>query len=412
MTEATDFQRAYDDLLGQGLALDLTRGKPAPEQLDLAEEMLSLPGAGDHLSAAGVDVRNYGGDQGLPELREIFAELLNVPVAQLLALDNSSLSLMHDVLVYSLLHGRNGAEPWAGRSVKFLCPVPGYDRHFALCESMGIEMVPVALGERGPDVEQIAALVAEDPSIVGIWTVPTYANPTGAVYDEETVRALVSMPTAAPDFTIMWDNAYALHHLTDEEPAPIDVHGLAAAAGNPDRVISFASTSKITFAGAGVAFLGGSVETIAWFRNYAGFRSIGPNKVNQLRHVRFFGDAEGVRAHMRRHREIIAPKFDLALRILQERLGDAEAVRWSHPAGGYFITLEVADGTATRVVQLAKEAGIALTPAGASHPYRNDPDDRVIRLAPTMPSLAQLEAAIEGVAICVRLAAAEVPSQA
>ncbi|GAA1842918.1 aminotransferase class I/II-fold pyridoxal phosphate-dependent enzyme [Microlunatus capsulatus] len=400
---------AYEALVAQGLTLDLTRGKPSSAQLDLSNALLSLPGEGDHADAAGVDVRNYGGLQGLTELREIFAPLLNVPVAQLVAGDNASLAVMHDAIVFSLLKGTVGSpRPWAQEeNVRFLCPVPGYDRHFALCEQFGIEMVPVPLGADGPDLDAVRALVADDPSVKGIWVVPTYANPTGAVYSEDVTRALLAMPTAAPDFRVFWDNAYAVHHLTDVETPALDVLGLAAEAGNPDRVFLFASTSKITFAGAGVSFFASSAANIAWYLGHLGKRTIGPDKVNHLRHARFLRDADGVRALMRAHRAIIAPKFALVDQILSDRLGDLGAATWTDPDGGYFISLDVADGTATRVVALAKDAGIAMTGAGAAFPYGRDPRDRNIRIAPTMPSPDAVAQAIEGLAVCVLLAAVE-----
>jgi len=285
---------AYADLCAQGLKLDLTRGKPSSAQLNLSDELLTLPGPGGYTDASGVDCRNYGGGTGLLELREIFAPLLNVPVEQLVAGDNASLALMHDTIVFSLLKGAVGSErPWASAPIRFLCPVPGYDRHFTLCEQFGIEMIPVPLADDGPDLDEVRRLVA-DPSVKGIWVVPTYANPTGAVYTEAVTQALVEMPTAAPDFRIFWDNAYAVHHLTDSETPAIDVLGLAAAAGHPDRVFVFASTSKITFAGAGVAFFASSPANVAWYLLHLSKRTIGPDKVNHLRHARYLKSPDGV----------------------------------------------------------------------------------------------------------------------
>jgi DNA-binding transcriptional MocR family regulator len=400
---------AYDDLVARGLKLDLTRGKPAPSQLDLSLPLLSLPGQDDFTDASGVDCRNYGGTQGLPEIREIFAELLNVPVAQLVAGDNASLAIMHDTLVYALLKGTVDSErPWtAEERITFVCPVPGYDRHFALCEQFGIDMVSVPLGPEGPDMEAVRALVAGDASIRGMWVVPTYANPTGAVYSEQVTRELVSMPAAAPDFRIFWDNAYAVHHLTDRRAPALDVLQMAEEAGNPNRVVLFASTSKITFAGSGVSFFASSPANVSWYLGHLSKRTIGPDKVNHLRHVRFLRDADGVRALMERHRAIIAPKFELVDQILTKRLGEEQVATWTDPDGGYFISLDVPDGTAARVVALAKAAGIAMTGAGAAFPYGIDPHDRNIRIAPTFPSEAEVAAAIEGLALCVLLAATE-----
>ncbi len=409
VSSLADLQQAHDELRARGLKLDLTRGKPSAEQLDLSEALLALPGEGVHTDADGTDVRNYGGLDGLPQLRRIFAELLGVPVGQLLAGGNASLTTMYDTIVYATLFGVPGSErPWGREErVRFVCPVPGYDRHFAVLEELGIEMLPVPMTPDGPDAEAVAALVASDPSIKGMWVVPTYANPDGSVVTEEVARRLVSMPTAAPDFRILWDNAYALHHLTDDEVTSADALALAAEAGNPDRVILFASTSKITFAGAGVSFLGASPANIAWYRKHLAIQSIGPDKVNQLRHALFFGDADGVRAHMRKHRDIIAPKFDAVTSILAQRLGAAGVASWTEPKGGYFVSLEVVPGTASRVVELAQAAGIALTPAGAPFPYGKDPEDKVLRLAPTLPPIDEVRVAMDGVATCVLLAAAE-----
>ncbi|WP_206074517.1 aminotransferase class I/II-fold pyridoxal phosphate-dependent enzyme [Antribacter gilvus] len=404
-----ELQQAYAELQAKGLKLDLTRGKPSAEQLDLSNALLTLPGEAVTRDDAGTDVRNYGGLDGLPGLRRIFAELLGVPVEQLLAGGNASLTLMHDTLAYAMLFGfPQSPSPWSREeTVKWICPVPGYDRHFAICEAFGIEMIPVPMTADGPDAEAVAALVADDPAIKGMWVVPTYANPDGAVVTDDVARALVSMPTAAPDFRIVWDNAYALHHLTDDEVTSADALGLAAEAGNPDRVVMVASTSKVTFAGAGVAFWASSPGNVAWFKEHLAIASIGPDKVNHLRHQLFFGDAEGVRAHMRKHREILAPKFAAVIDILTDRLGKYGVGSWTSPKGGYFVTLTVVPGTASRVVELAKAAGIALTPAGATYPYGKDPEDAVLRLAPTMPPLDEVRTAMDGVATCVLLAAAE-----
>ncbi|MBF6333250.1 aminotransferase class I/II-fold pyridoxal phosphate-dependent enzyme [Nocardia transvalensis] len=398
----------YATLKTEKLTLDLTRGKPAPEQLDLSTGLLALPGADDFRDGAGTDCRNYGGQHGLPELRAIFGELLGIPVDNLLAGNNASLELMHDVIVFAMLHGTvDSSRRWLDEPVKFLCPCPGYDRHFGITETLGIEMIPIAMNHDGPDVHTIAELVASDAQIKGMWAVPNYSNPTGVTFSEEVVRELVSMPTAAPDFRLFWDNAYAVHPLTDIADPVLDVLGMAAAAGNPNRPFVFASTSKITFAGGGVSFMGGAKANLDWYLKYAGKRSIGPDKLNQLRHLRFFKDAEGVRAHMQKHRAILEPKFKLVLRILEERLGASKVASWTEPRGGYFISLDVLEGTAARVVALAKEAGIALTPAGAAFPYGKDPEDKNIRIAPSFPSSADLEAAMNGLATCVLLAATE-----
>ena len=335
--------RNYAELQAKGLKLDLTRGKPSPAQLDLSNALLSLPGGDDFRDGDGTDTRNYGGLHGLPELRAIFGELLGIPVQNLIAGNNASLELMHDVVVFSMLHGGvDSTRPWiAEPAVKFLCPSPGYDRHFAITETLGIEMIPVPMREDGPDVDLIEELVAADPAIKGMWCVPVYSNPTGVTFSWETVRRLVQMKTAANDFRLMWDNAYAVHTITHDFERNIDVLGLAEAAGNPNRPLVFASTSKITFAGAGVSFFGGSLGNIAWYLQYAGKKSIGPDKVNQLRHLRFFGDADGVRLQMQRHQQILAPKFAAVLDILDDRLGESKIASWTEPKGGYFVSLDV-----------------------------------------------------------------------
>jgi DNA-binding transcriptional MocR family regulator len=398
---------AYNALLAKGLKLDLTRGKPSAAQLDLSNELLTLPGEGTYMDSTGTDCRNYGGLQGLPAIRMIFAPLLNVPVDRLVAGDNSSLSIMHDSLVYALLKGTvDSVEPWSKAPIKFICPVPGYDRHFALCEQYGIEMIPVPLSQDGPDLDQVRRLVAEDRSIKGMWIVPMYSNPTGAIYTAEVTRALLEMP-AAGDFRMFWDNAYAVHHLTDAETPALDVLTMAAEAGHPNRIFLFASTSKITFAGAGVSFFASSASNVDWYLKNLSKRTIGPDKINHLRHALYLKGADGVAALMRRHREILAPKFEQVTSILSKRLGDYLGATWTDPEGGYFVSLDVADGTATRVVELAKQAGIAMTGAGAAFPYGRDPRDRNIRIAPSFPSPDEVAAAIDGLATCVLLAATE-----
>ncbi|MFV0494248.1 aminotransferase class I/II-fold pyridoxal phosphate-dependent enzyme [Mycobacterium sp.] len=405
-------QQEYAALKAKKLSLDLTRGKPSPEQLDLSNSLLGLPGdqsSDGFRDPEGTDTRNYGGLHGLPGLRAIFAELLGLPVQNLIAGNNASLEFMHDVVAFSMLHGGvDSPRPWIKEAaVKFLCPVPGYDRHFAITETMGIEMIPVPMLDDGPDVDLIEELVAADPAIKGMWTVPVFGNPTGVTYSWENVRRLVQMPTAAADFRLFWDNAYAVHTLTHDFVRPVDVLGLATKTGNANRPLIFASTSKITFAGAGVSFFGGSLGNIAWYLQYAGKKSIGPDKVNQLRHLRFFGDADGVRLHMQRHQQILAPKFALVAEILQQRLGASGIASWTDPKGGYFVSLDVMAGTARRTVALAKDAGIAVTEAGASFPYRKDPDDTNIRIAPSFPSIPDLRDAVDGLATCALLAATE-----
>jgi DNA-binding transcriptional MocR family regulator len=397
----------HTELKDAGLTLDLTRGKPSPEQLDLSSGLLDLPGQ-DFRDRAGTDTRNYGGLLGLPELREIFAPILQAPVEQVVAGDNASLAMMHDNLVFALLHGTaDSPRPWiAEETIKFICPVPGYDRHFALTEEYGVEMVPVPMHADGPDVAAVRELAA-DPAVKGMWLVPTYGNPGGGVVSETVAAELAAMDTAAPDFRIFWDNAYAVHHLTEQQTKSADILGLCAASGNPNRAIAFASTSKITFAGSGVCFLASSQANVDWYVGHLGKRTIGPDKVNQLRHARFLGDTEGVLALMDRHREILAPKFEQVVTILRDRLTPYGVAQWTEPKGGYFVSLDVVDGTASRVIELVREAGVAMTPAGAAFPYGDDPRDRNIRIAPSYPSPGELATAIDVLATCVLIAAAE-----
>lgn len=404
----SDISVKYNELKSKGLAFDLTRGKPAAEQLDLSNALLSLPD-NEFVSSEGIDTRNYGGLVGLKELREMFAPLLNVDVANLIALGNSSLEIMHDLIAFSLIYGTSDSKrPWSKEEeIKVLTPVPGYDRHFAICEGFGFTMIPVPLNSDGPDMDAVKELVANDPSIKAMWCVPTYSNPTGATYSEEVTRELVSMPTAASDFRIIWDNAYAIHTLVEEAPKAHDIVAMAAEAGNPNRPLVVASTSKITFAGAGVAFFASSPENQSWFQKHAGKRSIGPDKVNQLRHVKFFGTSQGVLDHMAKHREILQPKFDALLEILDNRLGGTDTATWTTPEGGYFVSLDVVPGTAKRAVQLAKDAGIVLTAAGSAFPLGHDPQDTNIRLAPSFPALNDVKNAMDGVATCVLMAALE-----
>ena len=403
-----DEQRAHlAELTQQGLTLDLTRGKPSPEQLDLSLPLLDLPGA-DFRDSAGTDTRNYGGLHGLPELREIFAPIMQAPVEQVVAGDNASLAMMHDNLVFALLHGTvDSPRPWsAEETVKFICPVPGYDRHFALTQAYGVEMIPVDLLDDGPDVAAVRELV-KDPAVKGMWLVPTHGNPSGAVVSEAVAAELAALETAAPDFRIFWDNAYVVHHLTEEQTKSADILGLCAASGHPNRPITFASTSKITFAGSGVCFLAASPANVAWYLGHLGKRTIGPDKVNQLRHARFLRDEQGVHDLMARHRAILAPKFEQVTTILRDRLAGHGVAQWTEPRGGYFVSLDVVDGTASRVIELTRDAGVAMTPAGAAFPYGDDPRDRNIRIAPSFPSTEELATAIDVLATSVLVAAAE-----
>lgn len=399
---------SYGELKARNLSLDLTRGKPSAEQLDLGEALLGLPGEGDHTLADGTDARNYGGGDGIREIRELWAGVLGVPADLLIAGDASSLNIMFDLISWSHTFGNNDSpRPWSDEEkVRWICPVPGYDRHFSITEAFGYEMVPVPMNEDGPDLDAVRELV-KDPRVKGMWVVPVFANPTGATVSREVAEALAAMETAAPDFRVVWDNAYAVHTLTDEFPEILDIVGIAASAGHPNRFWAMSSTSKITFAGAGVAFFNSSVQNLDWYRSYANVRGIGPNKINQLAHARYFGDVDGVRGIMRKHAGILGPKFRAVTEILENRLGGLGIAEWTHPEGGYFISLNVVDGTAKRVAELAKQAGIALTGAGSAFPLKNDPANSNLRLAPSMPAQDEVEVAMDGVATCVLLAAIE-----
>ena len=398
-------ERRYNAFKAQGLKLDMTRGKPSPEQLDLASKLSVVLAESDYKGSDGSDVRNYGGLDGLPEMKAIFAELLGAPPAQVVVGGASSLTMMYDTVVRALLHGvPGGSEPWVRSKVKFICPVPGYDRHFAICEEHGIEMLSVPLNEDGPDMAQVERLVASDPSIKGMWCVPKYSNPSGSTYSSAVVKRLASMKTAAPDFRLFWDNAYAVHDLYETGDSLANVLTACAEAGNVDRAIVFASTSKISFAGAGVAALASSPANIADVKKHAGIQTIGPDKVNQLRHVRFFNDAKGITAHMQTHAELLRPKFDAVIAAFEQELGGRGIAHWTKPRGGYFISLDTLDGCAAEVVRLADAAGVKLTAAGATFPYGKDPRDRNIRIAPSMPPLAQVRTAMEVVAVCVLIA--------
>ena len=405
---ATQVRKEYEDLKAKGLNLDLTRGKPSKVQLDLSNDLLTLPGLGNYTDAAGNDLRNYGNSKGIKELRELWGKLTNMDPELLIAADSSSLNIMFDLISWAYTFGTNDSErPWSQEeTVKWICPTPGYDRHFAITETYGFELIQVPMLEDGPDVDAVAELV-KDPQVKGMWVVPMFANPTGAVISEEKARRLASMEAAAPDFRIVWDNAYAVHTLTEDFPEILPILEIAEQEGNPNRFWAMSSTSKITFAGAGVSFFGTSAANLEWYLQYSGKRGIGPNKINQLAHYEFFGSAEGVRAVMRRHSALLAPKFKAVLRILDKRLGQYDVAQWTEPEGGYFISLDVVDGTATRVWELARDVGILLTKAGSAYPHGKDDNDRNIRLAPSLPPQEEVEAAMDGVATCVLLAALE-----
>lgn len=401
---------AHEGLKQRKLRLNMTRGKPSTEQVELANALLTAVTAKDCIAEDGTDCRNYfGHPQGLVEARRLFAPLMGAPPEQVLVGNNSSLSIMHDVLVYALLTGaRDGALAWSryAEPVAFLCPSPGYDRHFGLCERYGIRMIPVALTGQGPDMDEVERLVA-DPLVKGMWCVPQYANPTGETYSSATVARLARMRTGAEDFRLFWDNAYGVHHLTEVPDRLDNIIDACAAAGHPDRALVFGSTSKISFGGAGLGLLATSPANMAWYVNRMGARTIGPDKLNQLRHVRVFGDAAGVVRHMEAHRRILAPKFAAMHAVLSEGLEGTGIASWNQPRGGYFISVDVLDGCAARVVELAKDCGLDMVPAGRTFPYGRDPRDRNLRLAPSFPPVEEIRQSGEVLVSCIVLAASE-----
>ncbi len=400
-----ELRKEYDHYLTRNLKLDMSRGKPSGSQLDLTNGVLDK--LDNYMTESGVDARNYGGLDGISEARRLFSELLDIPMEKIIIGGNSSLNLMYDAIVRLFLFGTHGNPAWRTLpKVKFLCPSPGYDRHFAICEDLGIEMITIPMKDDGPDMDMVESLVASDDSIKGIWCVPLYSNPEGICYSDEVVDRLAKMKTAAADFRIFWDNAYGVHHIYRERKLK-DIFRAAEAAGNPDRVFYFFSTSKITFPGAGVALIASSPANLAEIRKHMGIQTIGHDKLNQLRTVRYLKSADGVRAHMRALAAELRPKFDMVLGTLERELGGTGLAQWRRPDGGYFISLDTLDGCAKNTVALAKQAGVVLTGAGAAFPYRKDPRDRNIRIAPTYPTLEELKEAMELFCVCVKLAGVE-----
>jgi DNA-binding transcriptional MocR family regulator len=403
----------YDDFKQLGMHLDMSRGKPAPEQLDLSRALLDEAGTAGFLSRDGIDCRNYGHLLGLPEAREFGAALLDVPADQVVAAGNSSLELMHDALAFAMLFGVPGGDAWRKHDdIAFLCPVPGYDRHFAICAALGIRMINVPMNDDGPDMDFVEAQVANDPAIKGIWCVPLYSNPSGTIYSDEVVRRLAAMPAATPDFRLFWDDAYRFHHLTEQRHTTLNVLDACVAAGHEDRALVFASLSKVTIGGGAMAFLASSRRNVDWWQQCVSVRTIGPDKLNQLRHVRFLRDRAGLERLMERHRAVVSPKFAAVAAAFEEQLGGLPGVMWNDPAGGYFISLYTPPGFAKRTVALAAAAGLVLTPAGAAYPYGRDPDDRHLRIAPTFPALDEVRLAAQGIALSLRRALEEGRGQA
>ena len=403
-------QARLDHWSDMDLTLDLTRGKPNQAQLDLSSGMLNIiSDRGDCFSASGLDCRNYGILDGLPETKQLFSDLLGIPSKNILVLGNSSLNVMYDTIVRAMLFGvAGGHEPWCRQGrIKFICPSPGYDRHFTICREMGIEMIPVKLNDDGPDMNEVYNIACSDPSVKGMWCVPKFSNPEGITYSDEVVEQIAMMKPAAPDFRIFWDNAYVVHELYDENVPLANIFELAKEYGTENNIFYFASTSKITFPGSGLAIMAASDKNLEQIRPIIATQTIGYDKINQMRHVKFFKNADGIRAHMRHHAAILRPKFELVENKFEENLGGLGIAHWTKPRGGYFISLYVNNGCARRVYQLARSVGVTLTTAGSTYPYGRDPYDANLRIAPSYPELDELDQAIEILCSCIKVACAE-----
>ncbi|MCA9925618.1 MAG: aminotransferase class I/II-fold pyridoxal phosphate-dependent enzyme [Anaerolineales bacterium] len=403
----------YEQYKQMGLKLNMQRGQPGDENFDLSNAMLSIVDETDLVTPSGIAIRNYpGGIAGLPEARELFASIIGVKPSEVIVGNNASLQLMFNTLMWALLRGlKNSSAPWIGQSPKMIVTVPGYDRHFKVLDALGYEMVPVNMTPAGPDIDAIERLAADDPTIKGLFFVPTYSNPTGETVSDAIVDRLAAMKTAASDFTIFADDAYIIHHLTDTPEKSKNLLRACEAAGNPDRVYIFGSTSKITFAGAGIGYFGTSEGNVAYISKLMGFQSISPNKIEQYRHVKFINSFPGgIAGLMAEHKKLLAPKFEAVYEVLTRELAGTDLATWTKPNGGYFISLDTKLPVADRVIALAKEAGVALTPAGATYPHGKDPNNSNIRLSPSRPPVAEVAQAMEVVAVCVKLASAAYPA--
>ena len=401
-------RRQYNNFKAQGLQLDMSRGKPGVQQLDLTLDMLTCVSAEEgYTAASGMDVRNYGLLDGLPEIKALFADILGVTPDQVIVGGNSSLNMMFDYIATCYSKGVCGNTPWCHQGeVKFLCPVPGYDRHFAVTEYFGVKMIPVKMNPYGPDMDAIEELV-KDPAVKGMWCVPMYSNPDGITYSDATVCRLAAMKPAAPDFRIIWDNAYCLHHLEDEGDTLLNIYPELVKNGNEDMVVMFTSTSKISFPGSGVAALAASPANVADVKKRMTVQTIGHDKLNMLRHIRFFKNLDGIKRHMKLHAAVLHPRFRVVLDTLETQLGTKDVAYWHQPRGGYFVSVNLMDGCAKRTVQLLKEAGVVMTPAGATYPYGDDPRDSNIRIAPSFPAVEDLAVAMELFCLCAELACVE-----
>ena len=406
-----ELEAAYQEYKSRNLSLDMSRGKPSQDQLDLSMEFMDILNSGvDLKSEEGIDCRNYGVLDGIKEAKELMASLVDATPDQVIIYGNSSLNVMYDTVARSIMEGVMGSTPWfrLDGKVKFLCPVPGYDRHFAITEHFGIEMINVPMTEEGPDMDIVEELVAGDPMIKGMWCVPKYSNPQGIVYSDQTIRRLAAMKVAAEDFRIYWDNAYCVHYLDFDHQAHIlNIMEECAKAGNPHRVYEFVSTSKIVFPGSGLAALISTKENLAAIKTQMTIQTIGHDKLNQLRHVRYFKNKEGVLEHMKKHAELLKPRFDIILGTMEEGLGGLGIASWIVPKGGYFIGFDSMEGCAKKIVAMMKEAGVVMTGAGATYPYKNDPKDCNIRIAPSYPTVEELKLAADIFVVCVKLASIE-----
>lgn len=410
VNEKALLEKQFEDAKALGLKLDMSRGKPTPSQLDISMDMLDvLNASSDMKTEGGVDCRNYGGLEGIPEARKLMADMLEVPMENVIVYGNASLNIMYDTVSRSMTHGVCGSTPWCKLDkVKFLCPAPGYDRHFAITQHFGIEMITVPMTENGPDMDMIEELVEKDDSIKGIWCVPKYSNPQGYTYSDDTVRRFASLKPAAKDFRIFWDNAYVVHDLYDDKKASLlEILSECEKAGNPDMVYEFCSTSKVTFAGGGIAAMATSLTNIEYIKKQMTIQTIGYDKINQLRHARYFKNIDGIKAHMKKHADIMRPKFEAVLQVLDSELSDLEIASWTKPLGGYFISFEAMEGCAKAIVAKCKEAGVVMTGAGATYPYGKDPKDTNIRIAPSFPTPEEMEKAAKLFALCVKLVTVE-----
>lgn len=410
LTLQEQLNKEYEEAKAKGLKLDMSRGKPAASQLDMEMDFMNVLNADSILKTeAGVDCRNYGVMDGIPEARKLIGDVLGVSADNVIVFGNASLNIMYDTVARSEIFGVMGETPWCKLDkVKFLCPVPGYDRHFAITEQFGIEMINVPMSEDGPDMDMVEELVNTDPAVKGIWCVPKYSNPQGYTYSDETVKRFAALKPAAKDFRIYWDNAYAIHDLYEEKKDTLlDIISECEKAGNPDMVYEFCSTSKVTFPGSGIAALAASKANLDFIKKFMTIQTIGYDKVNQLRHVRYFKDAEGMKAHMMKHAAIMRPKFEAVLHVLESELNGLGIGSWTEPKGGYFISFDALEGCAKKIVEKCKEAGVVLTGAGATYPYKKDPKDSNIRLAPSFPTPEELAMATDLFVLCVKIVSVE-----